>query len=175
MTNPKKSIITIPNERIMSNIHLIRGKKVMLDRDLAELYEVQTRSLNQSVTRNIERFPTDFMLQLNKSEFSILKSQFVTSSWGGTRKTPRAFTEHGILMLSSVLQSRRAVQVNIAIMRTFVQLREWVLTNRELQLKIEAMERKFDKRFKVVFDAIRLLVKDKQKPGQEIGFHIKKK
>ena len=113
----------IPSERIESKIHFIRGRKVMLDKDLADLYKVTTGALNQAVKRNPERFPDEFMFQLTKDELNNLKSQFVTSSWGGVRKLPFVFTEHGVLMLSSVLKSDRAIQVNIQIMRIFTRLR----------------------------------------------------
>ena len=120
----------------------------MLDRELALLYGITTGNLNKSVSRNLERFPEDFMFRLTKDEFNNLKFQFGISSWGGTRKMPRVFMEHGILMLSSVLNSERAIQVNIQIMRTFTKLREMIITHKELQKKIEAMERKYDKQCK---------------------------
>jgi hypothetical protein len=160
----------VPIERIESKILLIRGQKVMLDRDLAELYGVETRALIQAVKRNIERFPEDFMFQLTKEEFEVLISHFVTSSWGGTRKLPYVFTEHGILMLSSVLNSKRAVMVNIQIMRTFTKLRRLLASNEDLRRKIEAMENKYDAQFKVVFDAIRSLMSPPTKERKKIGF-----
>ena len=169
-TKMKNSSI-IPQEIIENKIFLIRGKKVMLDRDLSILYEVKTMVLNQAIKRNADRFPEDFMFQLTKSEFENLKSHFVISSWGGTRKLPYAFTEYGVVMLSSVLNSTRAVQVNIQIVRTFVKLREILVSNRALRLKIEAMEKKFDKRFVAVFDAIRkLLHVHTKEPVKIIGF-----
>ena len=140
----------VPIERIESKIFLIRGQKVMLDRDLAELYDVPTKVLNQAVRRNISRFPEDFMFQLTWDEIerlrsqivtSNLKSQFVTSSWGGVRKLPYAFTEHGVAMLSSVLKSERAAQVNIAIMRAFVKLRQAMSANKELANKLSQLEK----------------------------------
>lgn len=160
----------IPQEDIESKILLVREKKVMIDRDLALLYEVDTRVLNQTVKRNIERFPDDFMFQLSKKEFEDLKSQFVTSSWGGVRKMPFAFTEQGVAMLSSVLNSKRAIQVNIQIIRAFTRLREMISGCKELQKKIEAMEGKYDKQFKVVFDVINELIEAPQKAKKQIGF-----
>jgi hypothetical protein len=127
----------IPQVTIESRIHLIRGKKVMLDRDLAELYGVETRTLNQAVQRNLNRFPSDFMFQLSKVELDNLKSQIVISNWGGTRKLPYAFTENGVAMLSSVLNSDRAVMVNIQIMRAFTRIRNLVTDYSELQRAIE--------------------------------------
>lgn len=159
-------------ERIESKILLIRGKKVMLDKDLAVLYEVETRALNQAVKRNIDRFPEDFMFQLVPGELDILKSQFVMSKWGGTRKMPYAFTEMGVAMLSSVLKSQKAIQVNIQIMRTFTKIRQLLSTHEDLRRKIETMERKYDHQFKVVFEAIKSLIEPKTviKPERKIGF-----
>lgn len=137
---------------------LIRGQKVMLSQHLAELYEVEPRALNQAVKRNIQRFPEDFMFQLNPEEFANLKSQFVTSSWGGIRTAPYAFTEQGVAMLSSVLHSERAIQVNIEIMRAFVRLRQMLASNAELARKLSALEKKYDVRFKAVFEAIHELM-----------------
>jgi len=143
----------------------------MLSTDLAELYEVAPRVLMQAVKRNIARFPEDFMFQLTRSEQSNLKSQFVTSSWGGARRAaPYAFTEQGVAMLSSVLRSRRAVQVNIAIMRAFVKLREILASNRDLARRLDEMEKKYDRQFKVVFDAIRELMTPPERPRRRIGF-----
>ena len=163
----------IPSERIERAILLIRGEKVLLDRDLARLYGVSTSVLNKAVTRNIDRFPPDFMFQLTKEEFSNLKFHFGTSSWGGTRKLPRAFTEQGVAMLSSVLKSKRAVRVNIEIMRAFVKLRRMLTSNAELARKLVALEKKYDEQFKVVFDAIRALMKETEKPKRKIGFEVK--
>jgi phage regulator Rha-like protein len=148
----------VPQEIIETKIILIRGKKVMLDKDLAQLYGVTTSNLNKAVRRNIERFPEDFMFQLSKEEFENLKFHFGTSSWGGTRKLPHAFTENGVAMLSSVLNSDRAIKVNIQIMRTFTKLREMLMTHKDLKKKIEAMEEKYDYQFKIVFDAIKELL-----------------
>lgn len=147
----------------------------MFDRDLAVLYGVETKVLNQAVRRNIKRFPEDFMFQLNQKEAQVfLRSQFVTSSWGGTRKAPLAFTEQGVAMLSSVLKSERAIQVNIQIIRTFTKLRQMLLTHKELKEKIEKMERKYDKQFRVVFDTIKLLLREDEKPKSAIGFNARK-
>ena len=190
----------IPNERIERRILFLRGQKVMLDFQLAVLYEIPAKVLNQSVKRNVERFPDDFMFQLSEDEMGqilrlqivtsndeskgsankirgSLRSQFVTSKpgRGGRRYRPYAFTEQGVAMLSSVIASPRAVQVNIAIMRTFVQLRQMLASNADLARKLAALEEKYDEQFKVVFDAIRELMTkpDPVKPehGREIGFH----
>ncbi len=148
----------------------------MLSTDLAELYEVAPKVLMQAVKRNRERFPADFMFQLTRVEYSNLKSQFVTSSWGGARRAaPYAFTEQGVAMLSSVLRSPRAVQVNIAIMRAFVKLREILATHRDLARRLDEMESKYDKQFRVVFDAIRqLMMAPPEKPRRRIGFAVPK-
>ena len=161
----------IPPERIERRILLIRGQKVMLSTDLAELYGVAPRVLVQAVKRNQERFPDDFMFQMTRAELANLKSQIVTSSWGGARRaTPYAFTEQGVAMLSSVLRSPRAVQVNIAIMRAFVKLREILASHRDLARRLDQMENKYDAQFKVVFDAIRELMTPPKKPRHRIGF-----
>jgi len=175
MKNLKSQIVTsslaIPAGRVERRILLIRGKKVMLSPDLAELYEVAPRVLVQAVKRNRERFPGDFMFQLTKKEYANLKSQFVTSSWGGVRRAaPYAFTEQGVAMLSSVLRCPRAVQVNIAIMRAFVKLREMLASHRDLARRLDDMEQKYDAQFKVVFDAIRELMKPPPRPLRKIGF-----
>jgi len=170
MKKSKKEIITLPNERIISRIFLIRGKKVMMDQDLAELYNVDTKVLIQSVKRNIKRFPGDFMFQLTKEEFIDLRSQFVTSSWGGRRYYPYAFTEQGVAMLSSVLNSERAIRVNIQIIRTFTQLRELLATHKDLREKIENMEKKYDKQLREIFEAIKRLLTEEIKPKNPIGF-----
>ena len=164
----------IPIERIESKILLIRGHKVMLDRDLAELYGVSTSNLNRAVTRNLDRFPKDFMFSLTREEFKNLIFHFGTSSWGGTRKTPRVFTEQGVAMLSSVLRSKRAIKVNILIMRAFVKLRELLATHKDLAAKLDEMEKKYDAQFKVVFDAIRQLMEPPTKKSRgQIGFRSK--
>ena len=161
-----------PFERIESRIFLLRGHKVMLSRDLAVLYGMGPRALTQAVKRNRERFPGDFMFQLTAGEYANLKSQIVTSSWGGARRAaPYAFTEQGVAMLSSVLRSRRAVLANIEIMRAFVRLRQLVASHTDLARKLDALERKYDTQFKVVFDAIReLMAPPTLKPKRRIGF-----
>ena len=167
----------IPVERIEHSILLIRGQKVMLSLDLAMLYGVAPRALIQAVKRNIERFPDNFMFQLNEDELGILKSQNVISSsyqWGGSRRAaPYAFTEQGVAMLSSVLRSPRAVAVNIEIMRAFVRLRQMLLSHADLARKFDALEKTYDAQFKVVFDALRQLMQPPVKPKRSIGFHAK--
>ncbi len=163
----------IPQEIIQNKIFLIRGKKVMLDRDLATLYGVETKYLTRQVRRNKDRFPEDFLLHLTRQEVRNLRCHFGTSSWGGQRYLPYAFTEHGILMLSSVLNSSRAIQVNIQIMRTFTTLREMLTGHVELRRKIEEMEQKYDYQFKVVFKTIKKLLDPPQKPKNPIGFHVR--
>ena len=159
-------------EVIAAKILMIRGKRVMLDRDLARLYEVDTGQLTRQVRRNIERFPDDFMFRLTNDELQNLICQNGISSWGGIRKLPYVFTEQGVAMLSGVLHSKRAVQVNIQIMRAFTQLRRMLLTNRDLKRKIEAMEKKYDKHFAIVFQAIRQLLEPPlPKEKRIIGFH----
>jgi len=143
---------------IVSKILMIRGKRVILDRDLANLYEVDTRQLTRQVRRNIDRFPDDFMFQLTREELQNLMCQIGTSSWGGNRKFPYVFTEQGVAMLSGVLRSKRAIQVNIQIMRAFIQLKRLLLTNMDLKRKIEGMEKKYDKQFAIVFQAIKQLL-----------------
>ena len=158
-------------EQIESRMFLIRGQKVMLSMHLAELYEVEPRALIQAIKRNTERFPEDFMFQLSPEEFANLKSQFVISSWGGVRTAPYAFTEQGVSMLSSVLRSERAIQVNIEIMRAFVRLRQMLATNAELSRKLAALEKKYDVQFKAVFEAIRdLMAPTDPKKKRPIGF-----
>lgn len=162
--------------RIASQIYLIRGEKVMLDSDLAALYEVETKALNQAVKRNPDRFPGDFMFQLTRDEFASLRSQIVTSNpRGGRRTLPYAFTEQGVAMLSSVLNSKRAIEVNVQIMRTFVRLRRMLASNEDLARKLNALENKYDQQFKVVFDAIRQLMGPTDPPKRrQIGFSRKK-
>lgn len=162
----------VPAEQIERKIYLIRGHKVMLDSDLAELYEVPTRRLNEQLKRNITRFPADFMFQLTDKEADNLRSQIATSSsaHGGRRYLPFVFTEQGVAMLSSVLNSERAVQVNIAIMRAFVKLREMIASHKDLARKLDSLEKKYDAQFKIVFDAIRELMKPPEKPKRKIGF-----
>jgi hypothetical protein len=164
----------IPAERVESRIYLVRGQKVMLDRDLAELYGVRTRDLNKAVSRNLDRFPADFMFQLNKMELENLKFQFGTSSWGGTRKLPSAFTEQGIAMLSSVLRSKRAIHINIAIMRAFIRLRQILSSHKELARKVEELERKYSKHEIEITSVFKLLKKlmepPPERPAKRIGF-----
>lgn len=165
---------TVLAERIENRIFLLRGEKVMFDFHLAELYGVETKTLNRAVQRNVGRFPSDFMFQIDRQEFTNLKYQIGTSSLahGGTRKLPFAFTEQGVAMLASVLSSPRAVQVNIAIVRAFVHLRRLLSTHVDLARKLTALERKYDEQFKIVFDAIRALMSDDvPAPDREIGFH----
>ena len=160
----------LPAETITSKIYSIRKSKVMLDRDLAELYGVETGQLKRAVRRNIDRFPKDFMFELNNEEHENLRCQFGTSSWGGTRYKPMAFTEQGVAMLSSVLNSKRAIQVNIQIMRAFNKLRQMLAAHKDLKRKIEAMEARYDKQFQIVFEAIRQLLEEDEKPKRKIGF-----
>jgi len=161
----------IPIELIEKSIFIIRSEKIMLDRDLAELYQVTTKALNQAVKRNLERFPSEFMFQLNKQE----KDELVTNCDRlGTLKhstsLPYAFTEQGVAMLSSILKSKRAIHVNIQIMKTFVQLRRMYLNNKELADKINELEKKYDKQFKLVFDALRALITTESPSKRKIGF-----
>jgi phage regulator Rha-like protein len=165
----------IPIKVIEQKILLIRGEKVMLDSDLAELYGVETKSLNRAVRRNIDRFPEDFMFELTAEEFENLRVHFGTSSWGGRRYFPYAFTEQGVAMLSSVLRSKRAVQVNIEIMRAFVRLREIISSHKELARKLDNLEKKYDAQFKVVFDAIRQLMEPSKPKRRKIGYIAKDK
>ncbi len=161
----------VPREKIEQRILVLRGEKVLLSSDLARLYQVQPRALIQAVKRNIERFPDDFMFQLSAQELKLLKSQIVISSWGGLRRAaPYAFTEQGVAMLSSVLRSPRAVQVNIEIMRAFVSLRRLLSSNEQLSRKLSVLERKYDSQFRVVFDAIRKLMAPPPSKHRRIGF-----
>lgn len=172
--NVTENELLVPLEQIERSILFIRGKKVMLDSDLAGLYEVETKALKQAVKRNINRFPQDFMFELTADEFKVLRSQFVTSgSSGGQRYTPFAFTEQGIAMLSGILNSPRAVAVNIAIMRAFVQMRRMIDGNRELAEKITDLEAKYsdhDEKIQLVFNAIRELMTPVENTKQPIGF-----
>ena len=165
----------IRSENIISQIYYIRGVKVMLDFHLAALYDVETRVLNQAVQRNIERFPEDFMFQLSDNEIKNLTSQIVTSSWGGRRRAPYAFTEQGVAMLSGVLRSGKAINVNIAIMRAFVSMRKLINENKELKKKLDKMESKYDQQFRVVFEAIHQLIEKKNEPRNPVGFKTGKK
>lgn len=165
----------IPEEVVISKIYYIREQKVMLDSDLAELYGVETRVLNQQVKRNQDRFPEDFMFQLTKEEWEALKSQNATTSWGGRRNPPYAFTEHGVLMLSSVLNSPKAIEVNIQIMRIFTKLREMLTDNLNLRLEIEEIKKKLanqSKNIELVFSYLDELIEKKENPEQrpKIGY-----
>ena len=165
----------VSEEIISDKIYIIRNQKVMLDRDLATLYGVETRVLNQAVKRNISRFPNDFMFELSKEEFDNLTSQIVTSSWGGTRKLPSAFTEHGVMMLSSILKSDKAIQTNIQIMRTFTKLKQILLDASELKITILQMQKKLDnndKNIELVFSYLDELneKKENESPRVKIGY-----
>jgi hypothetical protein len=170
--------IIIPQEIIEKRIFLIRGQKVIIDAHIAELYEVSTKSLNLAVKRNLDRFPPDFMFQLNEEEHRMistyLRFQIATSNGrGGRRYLPYAFTEQGVAMLSGVLRNKRAVQVNIAIMRAFVSLRELIASNKYLAGKLAELEKRYDAQFKIVFDAIRQILNPPEKPKRKIGFNVK--
>ena len=166
----------IPVERIERAILLIRGERVMLDSDLAGLYGVETKALNQAVKRNITRFPEDFMFRLTIEEVAVLnRSQIVTGSLKhrDPRFPPYAFTEHGALMLANVLNSEWAAQTSVQVVRAFVRLRQLLSSNAELARKLEALEQKYDRRFKVVFDTLRRLMSPSEPRHREIGFHVK--
>jgi len=163
----------VADEIVMSKIYFIRGHKVMLDEDLAVLYDVETKQLKRQVRRNNSRFPEDFMFELTKKEFEDLRSQNDTSSWGGTRYMPMAFTEQGVAMLSSVLSSERAIKVNIQIIRIFTRMREIWLTNQEILLKLEQLDRKVtghDADIQVIFKYLKKLLNPPQPPRRMIGF-----
>ena len=164
--------ISVPIEKITGKIYLIRGQNVMLDRDLAELYGVKTKALKQAVRRNIDRFPGDFMFELTNSEFKNWRSQFVTSNSDkmGLRYRPMVFTEQGVAMLSSVLRSKTAIQVNVQIMRAFTRLRRLLETHKELKKKLEEMEKKYDENFQIVFEALKQLIEADEKPKRKIGY-----
>ncbi len=163
----------IPTDRIESRIRSLRGQNVLLSTDLARLYEVEPRVLVQAVKRNAERFPADFMFMLTPQEVAILKSQFVISSWGGRRVAPYAFTEQGVAMLSSVLNSPRAIQMNIAIMRAFVKLRQILASHADLAQRLDELEKKYDAQFRGVFQALRQLIHPPVPPRKGIGFHVR--
>jgi hypothetical protein len=171
---PQQSAI-VPTALISQKIFFVRGTRVMLDADLARLYGVATKNLNKAVKRNASRFPSDFMFQLSPKELHSLGFQFGTSKRGrgGRRYAPYAFTEQGVAMLSSVLRSSRAVQVNVAIMRTFVRLREMLATHEELRRKIDAMEKRYDARFQAVFETIRQMLETPIPSKKPIGFHAR--
>ena len=171
----KTSQLTVPDEIISSRIYLIRCKKVIIDQDLAKLYQVDTKVLKQAVRRNIERFPEDFMFELSNQEFTILRSQIATSSWGGTRYAPMVFTEQGVAMLSSVLNSAYAIMVNIQIMRVFTKVRELLVDNLSIRLEIEEIRKQLgnhDKNIELVFCYLDELIEkhDNPKPRKAIGF-----
>nr|WP_314895899.1 ORF6N domain-containing protein [uncultured Flavobacterium sp.] len=168
-------ISLVPDDVVMNKIYFIRNQKVMLDRDLATLYGVETKRLNEQVKRNLTRFPEDFMFQLNEIEFQNLKSQFATSSWGGIRKLPYVFTEHGVLMLSSVLNSEKAIQTNIQIMRIFTKIRQMLLDTTEIRLDVETIKKKIEnqgKNIELVFQYLDELIEKKEtNPAREkIGY-----
>lgn len=173
-----KAVNTIvPDEIVINKIYVIRDQKVMLDRDLADLYEVNTGYLNKTVKRNIKRFPDDFMFQLNAEEFKNLMFQIGTSSWGGTRKLPYVFTEQGVAMLSGILNSDRAISVNIQIMRIFTRIRKMLADNTDLRLEIEKIKNKLDnqdKNMEVVFRYLDELMKNTERSGQRepIGYRL---
>jgi hypothetical protein len=177
MTDLTKQII-LSEEAVISKIYLIRGQKVMLDADLAELYEVETKQLKRAVKRNIERFPDDFMFELTDKELKNLRSQIGTSSWGGVRYTPLAFTEQGVSMLSSVLNSKTAIKVNIQIIRIFTKMREMLITHKELILEIEQIKHQLtdhDNNFLMIFEYLKRFEESKQQKLEQtnrkrIGF-----
>jgi len=172
MTSNEIKEVSVPIEKISGKIYLIREQKVMLDRDIAELYEVETKQLKRAVKRNIDRFPKDFMFELTKNELESWRYQFGTSKGElkGLRYKPLAFTEQGVAMLSSVLRSKRAIHVNIQIMRAFNQLRKMIASHEDLRHKIEAMEEKYDEQFRIVFEAITQLLEVDEKPKKKIGY-----
>lgn len=172
----ESNIVIMPDEVLMSKIYMIRDQKVMLDEDLAELYGVETRRLNEQVKRNIDRFPEDFMFALNEQEFADLKSQNATSSWGGRRKLPNAFTEHGVLMLSSVLNSKQAIQVNIQIMRIYTRIREMLVAHKDVFIRVEQVEKqlmKHDQKIELLFTYLSRFIEKEEQPRTEIGFKRK--
>ena len=174
------SLVKIPDETIVGKIYVIRNQKVMIDRDLAELYGVETKALKQGVKRNADIFPAHFMFELTQKEFDILRSQIVTSRWGGERYLPYAFTEHGVLQLANVLKSKRAKQMSIRIIEVFIKMREMLSDNLELRLEIEHIKKKIDnhgKNIELVFQYLDELVEKKENPPQrkQIGFIVPKK
>ena len=167
----------LPEEKIISKIYLIRGKKVMLDNDLAELYGVETKSLKRSVRRNKERFPSDFMFELEKIELDNLRCKIGTSSWGGVRYAPMAFTEQGVAMLSSVLNSQQAIEVNIQIIRIFSRFREILLAHKDILIRLEKLEYQStenNKEIQLIFRALKELLVNKEQPRKKIGYKINK-
>ncbi len=171
----QKQTPDVTTNEIVEKIYVVRGMKVMLDKDLAEMYGVETKRLKEAVRRNISRFPDDFMFELSELELNNLRSQFATSSWGGLRYLPMAFTEQGVAMLSSVLRSERAIQVNIQIVRVYTRMRQLILDNKELWLKIEKIEQalaKKDDEVQAIFKVLKNLLVKEEKPRQPIGFKI---
>ena len=171
MKTSNESVLT--DELLMNKIYIIRGQKVMLDKDLAELYGVETRRLNEQVRRNADRFPNDFMFQLTEKELEILMSQIATSSWGGIRKLPLAFTEQGVAMLSTVLHSKQAIHVNIQIIRIFTRMREMLLTHKDILLKLEQMEKQVSihsKEIQQIFAVLKQLIQKPIEPRKKIGY-----
>ena len=165
--------IHLPSETVLNKIYDVRGMRVMLDRDFAELYQVETKQLKRQVRRNIERFPEDFMFELTKEEVEILRSQIGTSSHGGTRYTPMAYTEQGIAMLSSVLTSKTAIHVNIQIVRVFTQVREMVLTHKDLLMEMEEVRKRVsgqDEKIQVIFDYLTKFIQQENTPREKVGF-----
>ncbi len=166
----------IPDELVISKIYLIRGQKVMLDRDLAELYGVETKQLKRQVKRNQDRFPEDFMFELSQEELNNLRSQIGTSSWGGTRYTPFAFSEQGVSMLSGVLNSETAIRVHIQIIRVFAKMRELLLTHKDILLQLEKIEKKlsgYDEDIQLIFQYLKQLLNPPQPPRNRVGFRRK--
>ncbi len=167
--------LSIPDDNILSKIYFIRGQKVMLDRDLAELYDVETKRLKESVRRNMERFPDDFMFELSSEEFENLRSQFASSSWGGERYQPFVFTEQGVAILSSVLNSKQAIEVNIRIIRLFTKMRKVLSTHKDILLKLEQLERKTNKSdadIQLIFEALKQLLNPPNPSRKKIGYKI---
>jgi hypothetical protein len=165
MAEKENNIILLPDEAIMSKIFIVRGQKVMIDHDLAELYEVETKALKQAVKRNIDIFPEHFMFELTENEFKNLRSQIVTSNWGGQRYLPFVFTEHGVLQLANVLKSPRAKKMSIRIIEVFLKMREMLSTHKEILLKLEEIERKHkdhDDKIMLIFEYIKQLEQTKQ-------------
>src|SRR5579863_5364256 len=165
--------VFIPDEVVIDKIYQIRDHKVMLDEDLAELYGIETKRLNEQVARNVDRFPKDFMFRLTEEEFANLKSQFAASSWGGRRSLPYAFTEHGVLMLSSVLNSKPAIQVNIQIMRIYTRIREMLITHKDVLLLVEQVERKLvkqDQKIETLFAYLNKFLEKEETPRKAIGY-----
>lgn len=165
----------LPDIYIVNKVLLIREKRVMIDRDIAELYGVTTKRINEAVKRNKERFPEDFMFQLSKEEHEILRSQIATSSWGGSRYAPYAFTEHGVLMLANVLKSEQAIEMSLQIIRVFVQMRELALTHKDVLVKLLKIEKKItehDEDLKVLFDAVKEMLETPKQPREKIGYKV---